>query len=175
MSARLCVRCVLGAVVGVRSRRRSCERRSSAFSFPLDRVPSNSLATRKNIMARLLILVTALLASAVSAFSCSQPALVATQRPAASSVVVGDVRVSPEAIVMAVPKKRQSKMKTRQRKANWFAKADLQRERALTLGRSVLSGSASSFIYNPEADDDDDDDEEDDEEDDEDEEEEEEA
>ena len=69
-------------------------------------------------MARLLILVTALLASAVSAFSCSQPALVATQRPAASSVVVGDVRVSPEAIVMAVPKKRQSKMKTRQRKAN---------------------------------------------------------
>ena len=109
----------VGAVVGVRSRRRSCERRSSAFSFPLDRVPSNSLATRKNIMARLLILVTALLASAVSAFSCSQPALVAMQRPAASSVVVGDVlRVSPEAIVMAVPKKRQSKMKTRQRKAN---------------------------------------------------------
>ena len=118
MSARLCVRCALGAVVGVRSRRRSRERRSSAFSFPLDRVPSNSLATRKHIMARLLILVTALLASAVSAFSCSQPALVAMQRPAASSVVVGDVRVSPEAIVMAVPKKRQSKMKTRQRKAN---------------------------------------------------------
>ena len=71
-------------------------------------------------------------------------------------------------VMMAVPKKRQSKMKTRQRKANWFAKADLQRERALTLGRSVLSGSASSFIYNPEADDDEDDDEEDDEDDEED-------
>ncbi|KAH8065196.1 hypothetical protein JL722_2104 [Aureococcus anophagefferens] len=70
-------------------------------------------------------------------------------------------------VMMAVPKKRQSKMKTRQRKANWFAKADLQRERALTLGRSVLSGSASSFIYNPEADDDEDDDEEDDEDEDE--------
>ena len=93
--------------------------RATQLSFFLDRVPSTSLATRKNIMARLLILVTALLASAVSAFSCSQPALVAMQRPAASSVVAGDVlRVSPEAIVMAVPKKRQSKMKTRQRKAN---------------------------------------------------------
>ena len=29
-----------------------------------------------------------------------------------------ELRVQPEAIVMAVPKKRQSKMKTRQRKAN---------------------------------------------------------
>ena len=70
-------------------------------------------------------------------------------------------------VVEAVPKNRQSKMKTRQRKAKWFAKADAQRDRAMALGRSVLSGSASSFIYNPEKDDEDEDDDEDDEEDDE--------
>ena len=59
--------------------------------------------------------------------------------------------------------------KTRQRKANWFAKANIQRERALTLGRSVLSEGEGSFIYNPDEEDDEDDDEyEDDDEDDED-------
>ena len=76
--------------------------------------------------------------------------------------------------MMAVPKSRTSKKKTRQRKANWFAKANIQRERALTLGRSVLSEGEGSFIYNPDEEDDDEDDDEyeddeDDEEDDEDE------
>merc|ERR1711990_229015 len=58
----------------------------------------------------------------------------------------------------AVPKSRTSKKKTRQRKANWFAKANIQRERALTLGRSVLSEGEGSFIYNPDDEDDDEDD-----------------
>ena len=61
---------------------------------------------------------------------------------------------------MAVPKSRTSKKKTRQRKANWFAKANIQRERALTLGRSVLSEGEGSFIYNPDEEDDDEDDDE---------------
>merc|ERR1719201_1540134 len=60
--------------------------------------------------------------------------------------------------MMAVPKSRTSKKKTRQRKANWFAKANIQRERALTLGRSVLSEGEGSFIYNPDDEDDDEDD-----------------
>merc|ERR1719160_2153874 len=64
---------------------------------------------------------------------------------------------------MAVPKSRTSKKKTRQRKANWFAKANIQRERALTLGRSVLSEGEGSFIYNPDEEDDDDDEDDDDE------------
>merc|ERR1712118_255433 len=61
-------------------------------------------------------------------------------------------------MMMAVPKSRTSKKKTRQRKANWFAKANIQRERALTLGRSVLSEGEGSFIYNPDEEDDDEDD-----------------
>ena len=122
-------------------------------------------------------LVFAAIAGAGEAFAPSTTghALVAA-RPGNALTAFAPAERRTAVVLMAVPKKRQSKMKTRQRKANWFAKADLQRERALTLGRSVLSGSASSFIYNPEADDDEDDDEEDDEdeeEDDEDEEEEE--
>eukprot|EP00968_Pinguiococcus_pyrenoidosus_P019611 scaffold2141_cov282-Pinguiococcus_pyrenoidosus.AAC.39 len=40
---------------------------------------------------------------------------------------------------MAVPKKRTSKMKTRQRKANWYAKADKQFLRALSAAKSELN------------------------------------
>jgi len=73
-------------------------------------------------------------------------------------------RTQQSAIAMAVPKKRQSKMKTRQRKANWFAKA--RRQATLALSR------AKSANYNPLEDpkyaftdaDDEDDDEDDDEE-----------
>merc|ERR1719161_1297909 len=86
-----------------------------------------------------------------------QPAayLIAPTRPSLSALVA-----VPRAavIMMAVPKSRTSKKKTRQRKANWFAKAKIQRERALTLGRSVLSEGEGSFIYNPDDEDDDDDD-----------------
>lgn len=40
---------------------------------------------------------------------------------------------------MAVPKKRTSKMKTRQRKANWYAKTDKQFLRALSAAKSELN------------------------------------
>ena len=93
--------------------------------------------------------------------------------PASRSAALAPAVATREAVVMmAVPKSRTSKKKTRQRKANWFAKANIQRERALTLGRSVLSEGEGSFIYNPDEEDDDEDDDEyeDDDEDDEDEE-----
>ena len=47
---------------------------------------------------------------------------------------------------MAVPKKRTSKAKTRARKANWKAKARKQAQNALSLGKSINSGSPN-FIY----------------------------
>jgi len=65
---------------------------------------------------------------------------------------------------MAVPKKRQSKMKTRQRKANWFAKARRQATLALNRAKSVNYDPLEDPKYALDAidDDDDDDDEEDD-------------
>ena len=91
--------------------------------------------------------------------------------PARPSTALAPVATREAVVLMAVPKSRTSKKKTRQRKANWFAKANIQRERALTLGRSVLSEGEGSFIYNPDEEDDDEDDDEyeDDDEDDEDE------
>ena len=81
--------------------------------------------------------------------------------PASRSAALAPAVATREAVVMmAVPKSRTSKKKTRQRKANWFAKANIQRERALTLGRSVLSEGEGSFIYNPDEEDDDEDDDE---------------
>lgn len=48
---------------------------------------------------------------------------------------------------MAVPKKKTSKSKRNQRRAHWFKKAELQAQRALSLGKSVLTGKANSFVY----------------------------
>ncbi len=48
---------------------------------------------------------------------------------------------------MAVPKKKTSKAKRDQRKATWKRKAALQAQRALSLGKSVLTGRAKGFIY----------------------------
>ncbi|MEM9214743.1 MAG: 50S ribosomal protein L32 [Cyanobacteria bacterium P01_F01_bin.150] len=59
---------------------------------------------------------------------------------------------------MAVPKKRTSKSKRSMRRAVWKGKARLQAERALSQGKSVLTGQSASFVY-PEDDEDDDDDE----------------
>ena len=65
---------------------------------------------------------------------------------------------------MAVPKKRQSKMKTRQRKANWFAKAKRQAQLALSRAKSVKYDPLEDPKYAfTDADDEDDEDEEDDE------------
>ncbi|MBL1174158.1 50S ribosomal protein L32 [Pantanalinema sp. GBBB05] len=48
---------------------------------------------------------------------------------------------------MAVPKKKTSKSKRDMRKATWKRKAALQAQRALSLGKSVLTGRAEGFIY----------------------------
>ncbi|MEB3262678.1 MAG: 50S ribosomal protein L32 [Cyanobacteriota bacterium] len=48
---------------------------------------------------------------------------------------------------MAVPKKKTSKGKRNQRHAHWKAKASVAAERALSLGKSVLSGRAQGFVY----------------------------
>lgn len=47
---------------------------------------------------------------------------------------------------MAVPKKKTSKTKRDQRRAHWNRKANLQAQRALSLGKSILSG-RSKFVY----------------------------
>ena len=130
-----------------------------------DQLGSSARSPQVYTMLKAILLVAAAFAP-VQAFQPVGNALSVSGSSALTPFAPAESRTA--VVMMAVPKKRQSKMKTRQRKANWFAKADLQRERALTLGRSVLSGSASSFIYNPEADDDEDDDEEDDEDDEED-------
>jgi len=47
---------------------------------------------------------------------------------------------------MAVPKKKTSKSKRDQRKATWKRKAAKQAQKALSLGKAVLSG-RSTFVY----------------------------
>ena len=48
---------------------------------------------------------------------------------------------------MAVPKKKTSKGKRNQRHAVWKAKAGEAAQKALSLGKSVLTGRAQGFIY----------------------------
>lgn len=48
---------------------------------------------------------------------------------------------------MAVPKKKTSKSKRNQRRAHWFKKARLQAEKALALGKSVLTQKSNGFVY----------------------------
>ncbi len=48
---------------------------------------------------------------------------------------------------MAVPKKKTSKGKRNQRHAVWKAKAAVAAKRALSIGKSVLSGRAQGFVY----------------------------
>ncbi len=57
---------------------------------------------------------------------------------------------------MAAPKKKTSKSKRNSRKATWKHKAAVQAQRALSLGKSVLTNQSNSFEY-PSDDDDDDD------------------
>ncbi len=58
---------------------------------------------------------------------------------------------------MAVPKKKTSKGKRNQRHATWKAKASTAAQRALSLGKSVLSGRAQGFVYPMDAPEDEDD------------------
>jgi large subunit ribosomal protein L32 len=55
---------------------------------------------------------------------------------------------------MAVPKKKTSKGKRNQRHATWKAKAATAAQKAMSLGKAVLSGRAQGFVY-PIADEDD--------------------
>mgnify|MGYP005839260951 CR=1 FL=1 len=48
---------------------------------------------------------------------------------------------------MAVPKKKTSKAKRDQRKAHWKRKAALEAQKALSLGKSVLTGRSTGFVY----------------------------
>ena len=48
---------------------------------------------------------------------------------------------------MAVPKKKKSKSKRNQRHAIWKAKASDAAQKALSLGKSVLTGKAQGFVY----------------------------
>ena len=48
---------------------------------------------------------------------------------------------------MAVPKKKTSKRKTRSRFATWNRKADIQAQKALSIGKSLLSGKNTGFYY----------------------------
>ncbi len=48
---------------------------------------------------------------------------------------------------MAVPKKKTSKGKRNQRHAIWKAKANDAAAKALSLGKSILSGRAKGFVY----------------------------
>ena len=48
---------------------------------------------------------------------------------------------------MAVPKKKTSKAKRNQRSAIWKGKAVVAAQRAMSIGKSVLSGRAQGFVY----------------------------
>ncbi len=48
---------------------------------------------------------------------------------------------------MAVPKKKTSKSRSRKRYATWTHKATLQAQRAMTIGRSILTGHNTGFYY----------------------------
>lgn len=56
---------------------------------------------------------------------------------------------------MAVPKKKTSKTKRDQRKANWKHQAAIEAQKALSLGKSILTGRSNSFVYPQEEEDDD--------------------
>ncbi|BAC88733.1 MAG: 50S ribosomal protein L32 [Aphanocapsa lilacina HA4352-LM1] len=48
---------------------------------------------------------------------------------------------------MAQPKKKTSNAKRDQRRATWKRKARVQAEKALALGKSILSGNNTGFYY----------------------------
>ncbi|TAF54938.1 MAG: 50S ribosomal protein L32, partial [Oscillatoriales cyanobacterium] len=54
---------------------------------------------------------------------------------------------------MAVPKKKTSKTKRDQRRAHWNRKATQAAAKALSLGKSILTGRSKGFVYPTDADD----------------------
>ncbi|WP_017714010.1 50S ribosomal protein L32 [Prochlorothrix hollandica] len=59
---------------------------------------------------------------------------------------------------MAVPKKKTSKSRRNKRRATWTRKAFFAAQKAMSQGKSILTGRATGFVY-PGAEDDDDEDE----------------
>jgi large subunit ribosomal protein L32 len=58
---------------------------------------------------------------------------------------------------MAVPKKKKSRSKRDMRKAHWKRKASVEAEKALSLGKSILTGRSKSFVYPSDEEEEDDD------------------
>ena len=58
---------------------------------------------------------------------------------------------------MAVPKKKTSKSKRDMRRANWKRKAAFEAQKALSLGKSVLTNRSNSFFYPTDEDEEDED------------------
>lgn len=48
---------------------------------------------------------------------------------------------------MAVPKKKTSKSKRNHRRTHWRRKAEKEAQKALSLGKSVLTQRSNSFVY----------------------------
>ena len=48
---------------------------------------------------------------------------------------------------MAVPKKKKSKSKRNHRHAVWKGTAAIEAQKAISLGKSVLTGKAQGFVY----------------------------
>lgn len=48
---------------------------------------------------------------------------------------------------MAVPKKKTSESKRDHRRAHWRKQAERQAAKALSLGKSILTGRSNSFVY----------------------------
>ncbi len=48
---------------------------------------------------------------------------------------------------MACPKKKTSKSKRDKRRANWRKLAAVEAQKALSLGKSILTGRSNSFVY----------------------------
>ncbi|MGB7271880.1 MAG: 50S ribosomal protein L32 [Geitlerinemataceae cyanobacterium] len=57
--------------------------------------------------------------------------------------------------IVAVPKKKTSKTRRDKRRANWKHKAAVEAKKALSLGKSVLTGRSTGFIYPASEEDDD--------------------
>eukprot|EP00897_Mesotaenium_endlicherianum_P005125 jgi/Mesen1/4640/ME000241S03673 len=63
------------------------------------------------------------------------------------SLVLNTPTFCPGRIVMAVPKKRMSRTKTKIRRAIWSGKAKEAAKKAFSLASSVLTGRSKSFLY----------------------------
>merc|ERR1711924_291531 len=90
--------------------------------------------------------------------SCAAGALRTCSRPGAEGLrSMGVLPARHADVMMAVPKKRQSKMMPRKRKATWFAKGRRQAELAVSRAKSAKYDPFEDPKYSSGADDDDDD------------------